>query len=88
MGQYDVEELLRGTQKPMTAEEMQEALGITIRAIRTTLATMHKHDRIKRVILTADEVEKKGGRYSGRHYLWVLNDGLFGEEDKDGNTKN
>jgi len=74
MGQYDIEQALKEKREPMTAEELHEVLGITIRAIRGTLVRMYKHKMVERIKLTSEEAEKKGLRYSGRHYMWVIDE--------------
>jgi len=60
--------------KGMTANELAEKIGISIIAIRKSLQRMLGSLEIERIELTRKEVEEKGIRFSGRHYIWRLKD--------------
>ena len=56
----------------MTALEIQRELDITMTAIRNCLYRMHKHHMVEMVVLTKEEVKRKGIRFSGTHYAWKV----------------
>jgi predicted ArsR family transcriptional regulator len=72
MSQADILKVLEKKDKA-SAEEIAEALEISIDAVRKCLNRLLKANDIERIMLTKEEVKKNGIRFSGRHFLWTIN---------------
>ena len=71
MAQEEIIKLLEKT-KEMTTEDISERLEIGIKAIGKNLRGLLRAFEIERRVMTKEEAESIGKRFTGRNMVWFL----------------
>ena len=73
MTQEDIIKVLEKN-KDLSAEEISQMIEANTTAVRKCLNRMLKYHEVKRINLTKKQIKEVGKSFSGRHYVWELED--------------